>query len=284
MIVSRIKRLHNFRFHVGADGSSGTYHQNDRATTIGHLQVSPKSITSLLTSATCAHLISCKDVEFTLGNLVTDVEYHFTSLRYLEVSGCSFKPVGGNDVQQDHFLRLEGLLLVNFEIESLDDMRLRFQTVKYLKISQCKLFKRLSSSEASLPVLEKLSIDKCDKFEEFFSYNQEANQDSVECSLPRLHFISLMGLPKLRILSREGEKWGCLETVQVEDCKHIERLPIGIENSPKIKIIKGEKHWWDNLSWMDDATGDLLALRLSSPDHPTRGKSSLKHTMYLNYQ
>lgn len=66
-----------------------------------------------------------------------------------------------------------------------------------------------------------------------------------------------LGLGRLNNLESIGGVWneGTLSNLQklyVRECPLLRRLPRGIENLPKLKIITGDLGWWQSIIWEDD--------------------------------
>ncbi|KAH0644182.1 hypothetical protein KY284_032066 [Solanum tuberosum] len=111
-----------------------------------------------------------------------------------------------------------------------------------------------------LPNLEHLSLVYVDNLKNFsvpleeitISYCEELVELFVRCSssqIPRVRKLVLRYLPKLGTL---GKSWEHLEELKVISCNEIRKLPLSIQTSNNIKVIRGTPEWWSQLEWDDN--------------------------------
>ncbi|KAH0641477.1 hypothetical protein KY289_032451 [Solanum tuberosum] len=151
----------------------------------------------------------------------------------------------GNGHQIDPLPNLEHLSLVYVDnLQSVSDFgHLRFSKLRRLDINICDSLTCLFNVDGGFSVpLEEITISYCEELVELF----------VRCSssqIPRVRKLVLRYLPKLGTL---GESWEHLEELKVISCNEIRKLPLSIQTSNNIKVIRGTPEWWSQLEWDDD--------------------------------
>ncbi|KAL5756335.1 hypothetical protein ACOSQ2_021081 [Xanthoceras sorbifolium] len=60
-------------------------------------------------------------------------------------------------------------------------------------------------------------------------------------------------VPKLKSICRRAMPFSSLRDIIVLDCPSPTKLPFTAETAKSIKGIGGDRHWWDNLEWEDEA-------------------------------
>ncbi|TMW97322.1 hypothetical protein EJD97_005733 [Solanum chilense] len=165
----------------------------------------------------------------------------FDGLKSLHVESC-YCDFGS---AEDPLPNLEHLSLVYVDnLKSVSDIgHLRFSKLRRLDINICDSLTCLFNVSVGFSVpLEEITISYCEELVELF----------VRCSasqIPRVRKLVLRYLPKLGTL---GEPWEHLEELKVISCNEIRKLPLSIQTSNNIKVIRGTPEWWSHLEWDDD--------------------------------
>nr|CAD1843737.1 unnamed protein product [Ananas comosus var. bracteatus] len=69
---------------------------------------------------------------------------------------------------------------------------------------------------------------------------------------PKLRSVILNDLPKLQSICC-ARNFSCLESIRVEGCKNLKRLPISrTYRIEKLKQICGSDEWWRTIDWEDE--------------------------------
>lgn len=264
---SWIERLKKFQLFIGPTANSLPSRHDKRRVTISSLNVSEAFIGWLLANTTSLVMNHCWGLNEMLENLVIDSTSSFNVLRSLTVEsfGGSIRPAGGCVAQLDLLPNLEELHLRRVNLETIRELvghlGLRFQTLKHLEVSRCSRLKCLLSLGnfiCFLPNLQEIHVSFCDRLQELFDYSPGEVPASTEPVVPALRVIKLRNLPQLRGLCSQKESWGCLEHVEVIRCNLLRNLPISSNNAHRVKEVRGETHWWNNLIWDDNTTRETL--------------------------
>ncbi|XP_077243566.1 disease resistance protein At4g27190-like [Tasmannia lanceolata] len=150
---------------------------------------------------------------------------------------------------------------------------LRKLTLNYCRSLRCLFSPALAQN---LQQLEYLEVRWCDEIEEILSVEEDNKYAMLPRLLPRLQYIHLSCLPKLRSLcyrhNRGGEShvlfdFPCLQTIIVSYCSNLKRLPVGPQSAPKLEEIRGENIWFEELEWEDES----VMSRLRPLFHPIQG-------------
>ncbi|KAH7836118.1 hypothetical protein Vadar_032917 [Vaccinium darrowii] len=101
----------------------------------------------------------------------------------------------------------------------------------------------------NLSNLEELIVEDCPKIESIVSLKSSGSKSDL--FLPSLKKISLIDVPEL--VSISGGLWIApkLERMVILYCPKLEKLCTTEVSSTKLKVIKGEKEWWDALKWYE---------------------------------
>ncbi|XP_010448166.1 PREDICTED: disease resistance protein At4g27190-like [Camelina sativa] len=272
---SWIERLKKFQLFIGPTANSLPSRHDKRRVTISSLNVSEAFIGWLLANTTSLVMNHCWGLNEMLENLVIDSTNSFNVLRSLTVEGFggSIRPAGGCVAQLDLLPNLEELHLRRVNLETIRELvghlGLRFQTLKHLEVSRCSRLKCLLSLGnfiCFLPNLLEIHVSFCDRLEELFDYSPGEVPASTEPVVPALRVIKLMNLPRLRRVCSQEESWVSLEHVEVIRCNRLMNLPITSNNAHRVKEVRGETHWWNNLIWDDNTTRETLQPRFLPAD------------------
>ncbi|KAG5588947.1 hypothetical protein H5410_039461 [Solanum commersonii] len=164
----------------------------------------------------------------------------FDGLKSLHIESCSCdfgSAEEGSGHQIDPLPNLEHLSLVYVDnLKSVSDFgHLRFSKLRRLDINICDSLTCLFNVGGGFAVpLEEITISYC---EELLKSNS------------RVRKLVLRYLPKLGTL---GEPWEHLEELKVISCNEIRKLPLSIQTSDNIKVIRGTPEWWSQLEWDDN--------------------------------
>ncbi|VVA96177.1 unnamed protein product [Arabis nemorensis] len=267
---SWIKRLKKFQLFIGPTANSLPTRLDKRRVTISSLNVSEAFIGWLLANTTSLVMNHCWGLNEMLENLVIDSTSSFNMLSSLTVEsfGGSIRPAGGCTAQLDLLPNIEELHLRRVNMETISELvghlGLRFQLLKHLEVSNCSRLRSLLSLGnliCFLPNLQELQVSFCEMLQELFDYSPSEVLASAESVVPALRVIRLRNLPRLQRLSKKEESWESLEHVEVIRCNLLNNLPISSSNAHRVKQVKGETHWWNNLTWDDNTTRETLQPR-----------------------
>ncbi|XP_058188564.1 disease resistance protein At4g27190-like [Rhododendron vialii] len=97
--------------------------------------------------------------------------------------------------------------------------------------------------------LEELIVEDCPKIDSLVSLKSSDSESGL--FLPNLKNISLLELPELVSISSGLCIAPNLERMVIFYCPKLEKLSTMDVSSTKLKVIKGEKEWWDALKWYE---------------------------------
>uniref|UniRef100_A0A0E0F715 AAA+ ATPase domain-containing protein n=1 Tax=Oryza meridionalis TaxID=40149 RepID=A0A0E0F715_9ORYZ len=88
--------------------------------------------------------------------------------------------------------------------------------------------------------------------DDYQSVNRESTNGATrQPDFPKLRSIVLTDVKKLRSICTPRD-FPCLETLRVEDCPNLRRIPLcSTHNCGKLKQICGSSDWWKKLQWED---------------------------------
>ncbi|XP_058188549.1 uncharacterized protein LOC131306367 [Rhododendron vialii] len=101
----------------------------------------------------------------------------------------------------------------------------------------------------NLTNLEELIVEDCPKIESLVSVKSSGSDSGL--FLPSLKKISLLELPELVSISSSLCIAPKLERMVIFYCPKLEKLSAMEVSSTYMKVIKGEKEWWDALKWYE---------------------------------
>ncbi|KAJ0076077.1 hypothetical protein Patl1_34441 [Pistacia atlantica] len=77
----------------------------------------------------------------------------------------------------------------------------------------------------------------------------------------KVNKFTLRSLPKLKSIHRNALSFPLLQQMNISECPLLKKLPLdssrAITNKPEF-VIRGEKHWWEELEWEDEATQNIF--------------------------
>ncbi|XVF49840.1 hypothetical protein PTKIN_Ptkin04bG0048500 [Pterospermum kingtungense] len=115
-----------------------------------------------------------------------------------------------------------------------------------LVVSKCPILKIFFSLKVipQLSKLRKLEIQDCAEIEELIDEDNSSGQ--VSLTFPSLETLVLIGMPKLRTISKdESLALPSLKELQVDKCPELKSVPIDKDNAANLKSIKAEEAWWE---------------------------------------
>ncbi|KAH0647069.1 hypothetical protein KY290_033068 [Solanum tuberosum] len=238
--MTRLKRFH---IEVGKTSIYIPFNKSRREIIVSKCEIfSSREVSGMLQFASHLYL------EEFMGLRKLFAYNSFDGLKSLHVESCSCdfgSAEKGSGHQIDPLPNLEHLSLVyvdNLKIVS-DFGHLKFSKLRRLDINICDSLTCLFNVGGGFAVpLEEITISYCEELVELF----------VQCSssqIPRVRKLVLRYLPKLGTL---GEPWEHLEELKVISCHEIRKLPLSIQTSNNIKVIRGTPEWWSQLEWDDD--------------------------------
>ena len=149
-----------------------------------------------------------------------------------------------------------------------------FSSLKRLLVFDCLSMKSLFTPWLlpQLQNLEDIKVHKCEKMIEIIAsmpdeddegQTQEEERNDIRIALPKLRFLRLWGLPKLRSISSNRGNTNLvvdsLEEILILRCPKLKRIDAlfgekRASNHPSLQKIKVDKNWWDSLEWdhLDD--------------------------------
>ncbi|GLT47552.1 hypothetical protein SLA2020_212410 [Shorea laevis] len=102
----------------------------------------------------------------------------------------------------------------------------------------------------NLGKLEVLVVEDCPELTSVVSPTSNASFEfSLDCFLPSLKMMLLLFLPKLESISSDFHIAPKLEKIGFYDCPELKSLLKMEMSSENLKVIKGEREWWEALEW-----------------------------------
>ncbi|KAG6530565.1 hypothetical protein ZIOFF_012806 [Zingiber officinale] len=139
-------------------------------------------------------------------------------------------------------------------LEEISLNRVRLNNLRELSICGCPMLNDVSWI-LQLPCLNFLEIIYCEGMKEVISEVGNSNpisSSSIQCLI-------LWHMSDLNLIANRPFHFPYLEYVQVYDCPKLKKLPFGAEIlKNRLKVIKGEDNWWNNLDWDDESIKDSL--------------------------
>ncbi|XP_058188563.1 disease resistance protein At4g27190-like isoform X2 [Rhododendron vialii] len=105
----------------------------------------------------------------------------------------------------------------------------------------------------NLTNLEELIVEDCPKIESLVRVKSSSSKSGL--FLPSLKKISLLELPELVSISSSLCIAPKLERMVIFYCPKLKKLSAMEVSSTDMKVIKGEKEWWDALTWYESDLG-----------------------------
>lgn len=96
-----------------------------------------------------------------------------------------------------------------------------FSSLRRLEVVNCKKMRKVGLPVSRVPNLDYIEISECGDIEEIFE-KDERRTASILTTLPKLKYLMLQGLPRLRKVG--FQVWGLpnLERIDIRDCGEIE--------------------------------------------------------------
>ncbi|GKV45343.1 hypothetical protein SLEP1_g52444 [Rubroshorea leprosula] len=102
----------------------------------------------------------------------------------------------------------------------------------------------------NLGKLEVLVVEDCPELTSVVSPTSNASFEfALDCFLPSLKMMLLLFLPKLESISSDFHIAPKLEKMGFYDCPELKSLSKREMSSENLKVIKGEREWWEALEW-----------------------------------
>ncbi|KAK3163049.1 hypothetical protein QOZ80_1BG0096930 [Eleusine coracana subsp. coracana] len=177
------------------------------------------------------------------------------SVVVLNVMGCSdleFSAINNRYCHSYHLPRLE--FLTFWDLPRLENISMEhFQSLRVLTVGKTCQLKDLSCI-LKLPYLEHLDVSFCNKMKQLVN-TENGSSMKVKDEAPvqgfqRLKILQLSSLPSLDCFCNSRLDFPSLEYIDVFSCPKLKKLPFG-HYMGKLKRIRGERMWWDNLVWED---------------------------------
>ncbi|XP_077239778.1 disease resistance protein At4g27190-like [Tasmannia lanceolata] len=122
-----------------------------------------------------------------------------------------------------------------------------------------------------LPNLKELYVDGCGELEEIVvnedkvdqlqhdDDDEEEEDNALPLLLPKLSLLDLRHLPQLgSICKGVSLAFPALETIFVNECPNLKKLPMGIQRGPNFRMILGKRKWCEALEWENNAIKQQL--------------------------
>ncbi|XP_049410497.1 disease resistance protein At4g27190-like [Solanum stenotomum] len=252
--MSRLKR---FRIEVGETPFHVPFNKSARTICISGSDIFRYGkLSGMLQFASHLYLQSC------LGLRKLFVYNSFDGLKslYIRSCSCSFNPPEEGSGTFDPLPNLEYLNLeFVYRLKSFSDfsqlLGLRFSKLRQLDMSNCSSLTCLFSvgDAFSIPKnLEEITITSCKQLVELFVERDSSQTTLVKSETPRVRKLVLRNLPKLGNLGEPQSMWEHLEVLTLIRCNEIRKLPLSIQTSKSIKLIRGTSEWWSQLEWDGD--------------------------------
>ncbi|XP_047257852.1 disease resistance protein At4g27190 [Capsicum annuum] len=251
-------RLKGFLIEVGETLIYVPYNKSMRAINVYKCEIfSNGELSGMLQFASDLHLHDCMG----LRKLISYNTFNGLKLLNIYYCFCSFEPVEGGSGQFDPLPNLEYLnLCYVHNLKSVSDfgqyLGLRFSKLRQLNITYCPSLTCLFNYGGTCSVpkhLEEIIVDDCRQLVELFVQCSSSDQATlVNSEIPRVLKLSLYKVPQLGTLGEPQSIWEHLEELTVNSCDGLRKLPLSIQTSENIKIIKGKSAWWSQLEWDDE--------------------------------
>ncbi|KAF3674230.1 hypothetical protein FXO38_05334 [Capsicum annuum] len=254
-------RLKGFLIKVGETSCFAPhipYNKSMRAINVYKCEIfSNGELSGMLQFASDLHLHDCMG----LRKLISYNTFNGLKLLNIYYCFCSFEPVEGGSGQFDPLPNLEYLnLCYVHNLKSVSDfgqyLGLRFSKLRQLNITYCPSLTCLFNYGGTCSVpkhLEEIIVDDCRQLVELFVQCSSSDQATlVNSEIPRVLKLSLYKVPQLGTLGEPQSIWEHLEELTVNSCDGLRKLPLSIQTSENIKIIKGKSAWWSQLEWDDE--------------------------------
>ncbi|CAO2146090.1 unnamed protein product [Urochloa humidicola] len=190
---------------------------------------------------------SCYD----LKTLVADAELTSSGLEHLTLS---ILPALENVIVapvRHHFLHIRKLVISMCPKLQNITWVVKFEMLERLVVNHC---------DGMLKIIEEDNSDEAETMpdaDEWDSYGQsawksESTEGQMHTGFSNLRSIVLTDVKKLRSICKPRD-FPSLETIRVEDCPNLERIPLSsMHNCAKLKQVCGSVEWWGKLELEDE--------------------------------
>ncbi|KAM3335991.1 hypothetical protein ACQJBY_030137 [Aegilops geniculata] len=180
------------------------------------------------------------------------------SIVVLNVMGCSdLKDLCIANKPQSYGERLPRLEFLTFwDLPGLEKISMgHFQNLRELTVGRTYQLVDLSFI-LKLPYLEHLNVSCCDKMKHLVDLenviNMEERYEMPIQGFRQLRILQLNSMRSLGSLCNPKLDFPSLEYIDVFACPKMKKLPF--VQMGKLKRIRGEQTWWDNLKWDDESS------------------------------
>ncbi|KAG6476742.1 hypothetical protein ZIOFF_065989 [Zingiber officinale] len=126
--------------------------------------------------------------------------------------------------------------------------------LRFLSLFYCNSLRNIAWV-AHLPLLQELYIQNCNEMEQVIADEpptaSSEKEEKPATSFPNLKYIFLRDLKSLVKIDDQVLEFPCLERILVHNCIELKQLPLGATSAQKLRIIFGERNWWESLEWGD---------------------------------
>uniref|UniRef100_A0ACD5WMW7 Uncharacterized protein n=1 Tax=Avena sativa TaxID=4498 RepID=A0ACD5WMW7_AVESA len=176
------------------------------------------------------------------------------SIFVLNVMGCSdlkdFSITNKPQCYGESLLRLE--FLTFWDLPGLEKISMdHLQNIRVLTVGRTNHLVDLSCI-LNLPYLEHLNISCCHNMKQLVDIQNAIKPEVLMLGFRQLRILQLNSLQSLERLCDAKLNFPSLEFIDVFACPRMKKLPFG--EMGKLKRIRGEKTWWDNLEWDDESS------------------------------
>ncbi|KDO42265.1 hypothetical protein CISIN_1g0487892mg, partial [Citrus sinensis] len=182
---------------------------------------------------------------------------NFHALQRL-LDSCMLQYVSTPSLCLSHFNNSKSLGVFSLaSLRHLQTLHLTYNDLEEIKIDNGGEVKRVR--ELSAPNLKRVEIENCQDMEEIISSEKlsEVPAEVMENLIPfaRLERLILEELKNLKTIHSKALPFPCLKEMSVDGCPLLKKLPLDCNRGLERKIIiKGQRRWWNELQWYDEAT------------------------------
>ncbi|XP_059291860.1 disease resistance protein At4g27190-like [Lycium ferocissimum] len=250
-------RLKNFRIEVGRYKMPIKSKKSEKTIRVSQCEnFSNGELSGMLKFASDLYLVECSG----LRKLFAYNSLDGLKSLYIYDCYCDFEPAEEGSGQIDPFPNLEDLKLSHVDrLNSVSDfchhLGLRFSKLRRLDINSCDSLTCLFNVGGAFSVpkhLEEITINCCDQLVELFVQCGSSQTTLVNLEIPRVRKLKLRLPPKLGTLGEPQSMWEHIQELILEGPNQIRKLPLSIQTSENIKVIRGTSKWWSQLEWDDD--------------------------------
>ncbi|CAL9762810.1 unnamed protein product [Musa acuminata subsp. burmannicoides] len=127
--------------------------------------------------------------------------------------------------------------------------------LRFLSLLCCNSLKNITWI-FHLPLLQELYVQNCDEMERVM---EEEKAEKIGTPLPNLRYIYLRDLKKLVSIKDHALPFPGLERILVYNCSELKQLPLGAKSAEKLRMIFGERGWWERLEWGNQSIKSVFA-------------------------